>query len=448
MGISIAEERRKEVLTYLYDRRNIPQPSMSIQEISDRLHDNGIGISTKQVARILDSMLIEGESPNTEPEEPDHTPKYPGLVKMDRNITRTQNFEDQYQRWYWDKAYMLSFDIPMDLTTALTFKLVENMIGKTIPNIAEVNLKQYIHHANKYLNRHGSDISPLNEKIRTITPSQEDFLPKYDDEDAANTIFYSLAKNTPFKADYSRSAYDMNLQYGKWDEKGILRGDCTPYRGYIFHPIGLIARGSVYFIIAYVTPPKEKGPPSWKPTRFALHKFSHAEALKKEDYHITQNFDLDWYVKHDLMESVINKEDHVPDEINLKIAVSAAVAEFLVESPAYGLQMVAVPTRRILRQRRETRRVNLNINLKLNYVFSGKTKDTWQLRRWLLSLKDIKVLEPDPLKNFFIKEAENIFRRYDVPYHWHPFPSRYSTATSRSHKKKGKKNTSRHPLSR
>lgn len=412
------DKKTTMILSLLYLKRNLEQPSMSILEISTKLEAKKLKISTKHVNRILNEKLKEVESSITKDGDTGYWPKYSGLKKMDITKTRKMGFNDRSQRWYWEKTQTLYFDVPMDHTTALTFKLLESHMSDNLQIIlGGLDLESHYHNADSHLNElsKGNHKVQFSKKIKTVTLPHDDFTHTYEDEKAPGIIYNTLLNNNVFEADYLRSSYDYELNdIGKWKKKGvlargkILRAEAKPYHNYLFSPIGILFRGPACFVIAYMRESGDSGKTSWAPQRFALHKFRNVKEIDRDHVeNFLQNFDLEWYVTSEKMDTVVDQDrtkSLIPLSIDLEIYVSEAVAEHLDETKSYGLELRGM-YRKDLKDRGITPRTNWRL-------FTGEVKDSEQLRRWLLSLKEVEVILPIELRDEFQRIANTTLSYY------------------------------------
>ena len=273
--------------------------------------------------------------------------------------------EKDFPGWYWSKEAKLQ-DIPtMDNNIALTFQLVDHFLKNIFPPSVLNQLKSYFDCANHVLEAvDNSDYSHWPEKVR-ILPRTQPLIPARIDEKVIAIIYEGLFKGQQVRARYT-------TRFG--DEVG-----------YDLHPLGLIFRESVIYLVATIWNYQD-------PRHLALHRFKHCELLD-EKVVITKDFNLDDYLAGGSFEYCKTENK----TIRLKIIFFDRTGHHLIETPLSADQKIL-----------ELGDGQLQVE--------ATVKDSEQLRWWLLGFGDyVKVVEPENLRGKFEEIAKNLLDLYQAP---------------------------------
>ena len=163
---------------------------------------------------------------------------------------------------------------------------------------------------------------------------------------------------------------------GRYRKRG---GDAAEY---VFHPLGIIFRECVIYLVATVWEYKD-------PLHFALHRFKHCEPLP-EDAVPPADFDLDAY----LASGTFQYPEVEGRKIRLVALFSGGVADHLAETPLSDDQ-------------------ELNPKNDGRVEVSATVTDSSQLRWWLLGFGDyVEVVKPKRLRMEFEEIAEHLGAMY------------------------------------
>ncbi len=272
--------------------------------------------------------------------------------------------EKDFPGWSWAKEALL-LDLPaMDRNMALTFQLADHFLGQMFPQSVLKQLKPYFDSAKNVLQAvDNKGYIHWGDKIRLLSRTQQ-LVPATVQDDVITVVYEALFKGLKFRG-----------RYVKRD------GDEVEYD---LHPLGLIFRESVIYLVATVWDYKD-------PRHLALHRFSHCDLLD-ENVIPPEDFDLDNYLAEGSFE--YGRLDS--KTIQLKVIFSDWAGQHLLETPLSEDQKSA-----------EGDDGELQI--------IATVKDTGQLRWWLLGFGDyVEVLEPVELRQEFEEISENMYLTYNV----------------------------------
>ena len=252
--------------------------------------------------------------------------------------------------WRWIKGANL--DIPgMSVPEALAMRMVETHLKQLLPasmldglsgvfSLAKSRLdeveKQNSNHSKDWLN-----------KVRVVPPAQP-LLPPVVNEAAQASIYQGLLEGKQLGARYQSAGSDQP-------------------KDYVLHPLGLIMRGAVTYLVASAWAYDEA-------RLYALHRFSTVEILDAAAK-APEGFDLDTAIASGLADFANQGKP-----IQLELRCTEWVAGFLAETPLAADQTITAETDGWMR-------VMATVN------------DTWQLRWWLLGQGDgLEVCGPEFLR--------------------------------------------------
>lgn len=329
----------KLFLRQLIMLQNIPRlpqkiPTSTLNKI---LKDHGFEVTQRTIQRDLKSL----------------SSVLPGLqVDGDKDIPG----------WSWSRETLLR-DIPtMDGNMALTFQMVDHFLKNVFPPSVLNQLRPYFDSSKKILDAvDDQGYTHWQEKVRILSRTQA-LIPASIDEDVISVIYKALFKDRQVRARYKTRSGDEV--------------------GYDLHPLGLIFRESVVYLVATIWNYQE-------PRHLALHRFKHCELLD-EDLVNLEGFNLDDYIASGSFEY-----GEIEDEtITLKALFSDGTGHHLLETPLSEDQKTSEPDDGEL-------------------LVEATVKDSAQIRWWLMGFGDgVEVLEPNELREEFKGISESLLKIY------------------------------------
>lgn len=295
-------------------------------EIAVRLRERGYQVSVRTVQRDLKELSE--------------------IFPLELNDKNTRDYG-----WRWRKGGNLN--IPgMSVSEALAMQLVEMHLQQLLPatmldglhgvfSMAQARLGQL----EQENNNHAGDW--LN-KVRVVAPAQPMLPPSVNHEIQAD-IYQALLENRQLQASYQSASSTQDKQY-------------------LLHPLGLIMRGAVSYLVASAW--------DYPDARlYALHRFSKAEMLD-EPLNKPDGFNLDTAIAGGLADFANEGEP-----VRLEIRCTEWVAAHLSETPLAVDQKTTQETDGWIR-------------------LSATVNDTWQLRWWLMGQgAGIEVCAPAGLRD-------------------------------------------------
>jgi predicted DNA-binding transcriptional regulator YafY len=250
----------------------------------------------------------------------------------------------------------------MDANMALTFQLADHFLKTLFPPSILNRLQPYFDTAGNVLQAvDNPGYSHWGEKIRVLSRTQP-LIPAAIDTNVIAVIYEALFKGKQIRGRYTRRDNDEVA--------------------YDLHPLGMVFRESVVYLIATV----------WEfqdPRHFALHRFKQCELLEKEVV-VADEFNIDEYLAAGSFEYG-RIEGKV---IQLKVQFFNWAGHHLFETPLSEDQVLV-----------EGNEGELQVE--------ATVKDTAQVRWWLLGFGDgVEVLEPLSLREEFIMTFQRITKKY------------------------------------
>ncbi len=252
--------------------------------------------------------------------------------------------------WRWRKGANLN--IPgMSVSEALAMRLVETHIKQLLPATMLGGLQGVFSLAQAKLDK----VETINrnhtkdwlKKVRVVPPAQPMLPPSINQEVQAD-IYQALLVSKQIKSYYQPI------------------GNSEP-KEYVMHPLGLIMRGAVSYLVAS----------AWDYTEvqlYALHRFSKVEILH-ESVKVPEGFNLDKSIEGGLAEFA---NQGVP--IRLELRCKQWIANYLVETPLSADQKAEPETDGWVR-------------------ITATVNDTWQLHWWLMGQgAGLEVIAPFELR--------------------------------------------------
>ena len=254
--------------------------------------------------------------------------------------------------WSWHPDAKL-FAIPgMSPVQALTLCLARDQLTSLLPAGMMETLNPYFNYANAILSHGDGNISDWRKKVAIVPSNQELIPPQYDERVVVN-VHSALFEEKQLEIDYIG--------------RGVER------KTHIIHPLGLVQRGAVIYLIATMY--------TYDDIRIlALHRIMTATVLDAPAKG-QKDFCLAQYIATGAFGFTKNDET-----IRLVVRFSADAAEHLRETPLSRDQEIM--------EEGQTIRITATV------------PDSSQLRWWLRSFgEQVEVLEPVSLRNEFIEMA-------------------------------------------
>ncbi len=267
--------------------------------------------------------------------------------------------------WSWQKDAP-SFDLPgLSSTEALAMKLVEQYLRPLLPASVTDQLKPHFRAADEALGklRRPSKAAAWAQKIRIVPPAQP-LLPPSINPEIQRVVYEALLQDKQIEAVYLR------------------RSDPKPVK-YTLHPLAIVQRGAVTYLVATVYNYKDLH-------LFALHRFQKAELLD-DPVQRPPDFDLDKYIASGAFGFGDGRK------IRLEALFTRDAAEHLHETPLSADQVLRP-------QNKDSTKLIATV------------ANTPQLMWWLLGFGDaVEVLAPVKLRSALAETALAMSRRYYRP---------------------------------
>ena len=268
----------------------------------------------------------------------------------------------EVQGWFWKKDTFL-LDVPaMDVDMALAFQLAKHFLKNMFPPAILGQLEPYFETSkNVFEGVDNTNYPNWDDKVRILTRTQP-LIPASIHEDTVAVIYEALFKEKQFRGRYVRRD-----------------GDEVEYD---IHPLGLIFRESVIYLVATIWDYQD-------PRHLALHRFKHCDLLENNVV-APEDFDLDNYLKKGSFE-YCEKDDEM---IRLKVLFSNWAGHHLLETPVSSDQQTS--------EKGEGQ-----------FLVEATVKDSGQLRWWLMGFGGhVEVLEPEGLREEFSAVAQKLLALY------------------------------------
>lgn len=263
--------------------------------------------------------------------------------------------------WYWDSEEV--FDLAMmDAPTALTFALMDDHLAPLLPPLVREHLAPHVRHAQALLDAADDNVlRTWTDRVRVKPRGQRQIGPKIDGA-IADVIYDALLRGRQFSGVYA----------ARFSESPD-----SPRR---FHPLGLVLRDQLAYLVAMAEPHEE-------PVYLALHRFRSVEAT--DDPVVAPNgFDLDAHLAQKSLDFIVG------DPIRFEFLIDAMAATHLAECPLGSDQVIED-------QRGDRKRVTVTV------------EDTEQLRWWILGYGDrIEAVAPEHLRSEIAEALGRAVDRY------------------------------------
>lgn len=317
-----AIDRLLEILKRLPTKR----PGITASELTDWLRQEGYNVSKRTVERDLGELA-------------EHFPVY-------------CNARSKPYGWYWIAGE--APDLPsLTMADAMSLYLVEEQLRPLLPSAVLGSLTPRFQQARKKLAALASSNPNARwvEKVRNVQPALP-LLPPKIEEGVLEAVQDALLGDLQLEVAYQRP-------------------DAEEPQSVILHPLGLVQRGPVTYLVATAF--------DYTDIRlYAVHRIREAQKLK-ETTGRPASFSLDDYIRKGSLHFGNGKT------IKLVANVSEWLATILTETPLSEDQM--------LEENGEDFRVKATVD------------DTWQLHWWILSLGgEIEVMKPVGLRKMVCEE--------------------------------------------
>ena len=179
--------------------------NMSTRQMMEALEAEGFAVSHRTVQRDMKALLEI----------------FPGLA--------TDGNRDEAQ-WFWRRESQITNVPGIDPQMALSFKLVETFLSDKVPPAILNTLRPYFQCADKVLDSlKEPGLARWSDKV-TILPRTQPLIPAQIKQDVLDVVYQALFKEKQFLGRYQRRDRD-EAQYE-------------------FHPLGLVFRDSVVYLVA------------------------------------------------------------------------------------------------------------------------------------------------------------------------------------------------------
>lgn len=269
------------------------------------------------------------------------------------------------QGWYWrPDAEVL--EIPgMDLTTALTFRMVEEYLARLLPQHCLSSLEPHMKRARTVLGNTGhGGLADWPSKVRIVARSQP-LIPPAIDPHILQAVYEALLRNQRLKATYGRHGQEA--------------------KEYEISPLGLVFNDPVAYVVGTC----------WEYTDIrllALHRFTAAEIIATPASHPPTDFDLQRYIDG----GAFGFNNQPGAALHLKARFTRTAAAHLWESRLTTDQTISDDGEGWVR-------------------VAATVADTQQLRWWLLAFgEQVEVLEPLSLREEFAGRIRQLGRLYEA----------------------------------
>ena len=309
-------------------------------EIAAKLYDTGYAVSVRTVQRDLKELSE--------------------IFPIELNDKNPRDYG-----WRWMKGANL--DIPgMSVSEALAMRLVEIHLKQLLPAAMLDGLQGVFSLAQTKLDKvEKQNNNPSRDwlnKVRVVPPAQPLLPPVVNQEIQAN-LYQALLKNRQITANYQPMSSDQPKEY-------------------LLHPLGLIMRGAVAYLVASAWDYAEV-------QLYALHRFSKVEIMNTTAK-VPEGFSLDKAIASGLADFASQGKP-----INLEIRCNEWVAAYLTETPLSADQQT---------ESEADGRVRL----------TATVNNTWQLHWWLMGQgAGVEVCAPDELREEIKAALMNVVKFYN-----------------------------------
>jgi len=266
--------------------------------------------------------------------------------------------------WRWKKGARINIH-EMGTPEALALNMAKLHLAPLLPKITFEALEPLFEAAETWLDKKAkpNNKNPKNwiNKIRVVQPAQSFIAPNINDGVQEN-IYHALMDDKKIFVSYQSI-------------------DNAEPKKYELNPLGLIVRGSIYYLVATA---KEYT----QVTLYALHRFLSVENLQK-NIKIPVGFDLD-----DAIRNGLGDFSSEPQQITLKIRCDEYLSVYLKETPLSKDQIIQPDSDG-------------------KSLITATVNETWQLNLWLKSQgARLEVCEPIAMRESFKAELKKSLSLY------------------------------------
>lgn len=314
--------------------------TISTTEIRNRVLDKGYNVTAKTIQRDLQG--ISSIFPITSVED---TKPY---------------------KWSWlEESDIL--DIPcMDQKTALTFHMIDEYLSSMLPRSVLQFLKPYFSRGRAILDEtNESTLSKWSQKTAVI-PKGQPLLKAEFNEQVRDVVYDGLLGGKQILITYKRLGAKKSKTYP-------------------IHPLGLVFRNEVIYLVAIAKDYKE-------PAQFPLHRIQKAE-LTEMDVVIPEGISLKSYIERGEF-SFPYAETPEEEKINLEAVLDKYYGRRLEETPiSKDQKLEALSEEKIL--------------------LKATVSNSLELREWLRGFGDsVEVVSPASLRDEFMEMSTNLIKKY------------------------------------
>jgi predicted DNA-binding transcriptional regulator YafY len=322
--------RQWEILRYLPTR----PPGITAGELVDRLKGTGFEVSKRTIERDLTELSTLF-----------------GILCNDKGMP---------YGWYWMRGEPANLP-GMSITDAISLQLVEELLRPLLPKEILEILEARFGQAKAKLAElaEGNEVARWVDKVQYVSPALTLLPPKFA-EGILVKVQEALLKEKQLRASY-------------------LKAGSSNVHDLILHPLGLIQRGPVTYIVATAY--------DYADIRlYAVHRIRDANVLEDASCR-PDGFSLEAYVATGALQFGTGAT------LQLKARISDTLAAHLEETPMSENQVLA--------------------RLADGYHLSASVNDSWQLRWWILGqAAGIEILEPLALRDTTRNSLSAALARY------------------------------------
>ena len=286
-------------------------------------------------------------------------------IQRDLNsLSKLFEIERYNDGWRWKKDAE-HLQLPeIEPAVALSFKMVKTFLSKSLAPSTIRGLQPYFKTSEDILNNLSHNhFSNWDSKIALLSRNQPLLSPQVK-PDVLSNVYDGLLLGKQINAVY-QTRKDKESEY-------------------IISPRAIVVVDQITYLLGTLWEYQEI-------RQFALHRFQSAEVNYKENHRLDYDFDLKGYINNGNFEYTFNEQD----SIKLKIKISKGIAKHLSESKLSEDQTIS-----------ETPD---------GFILNATTKNTKQLRWWLLGFGDgVQVLQPRALREEFKKITEQMYFKYNL----------------------------------
>lgn len=284
------------------------------------------------------------------------------LVRLSETFPIT-NDGKRPAKWFWMEE-AAAFDLPgMNLTAALTFRMVERFLTPLLPRPCLIALDPHLRRAQHLIEKaDGATMGRWPEKI-AVVPRTQPLLPPEVDIQVVEVIYEALLRETRLLASYRKKGDD----------------GCKDYE---ISPLGLVVNEPVVYLVGTLWDYSDV-------VLLALHRFQSAELLD-----ITAQKPNDFDLQVFIADGSLGFSGQPGARLSLKARFTEAAADHLRETPLHATQRLSADEEGWV-------------------MIEAEVSDTLQLRWWLFGFGDqVEVVAPLGLREEFAQVARSLNRNY------------------------------------